>query len=106
MTLVRLPDEPFDRGPIAAGHPIGLFGEVAVHHVDIHAIAIVVDLVAVGELAAHQQVMPSWRCSSAGNALRTPRSSDTSRSANQTPEPSSGASTRMSPHGPTIIERP
>ena len=100
-----LPNETLDRAPaIAAADPIRLLGQVPVHHVDVHATAIVVELVAARELATHQQMRPSRRCSSAGSTFRTRRSSAKSRSANHTPEPSSGASTSTSPHGPTIIE--
>src|SRR5688500_11273022 len=101
-----LPNETLDRVPIAAADPIRLFGQVPMHRVDVHAIAIVVQLVAARQLATHQQMRPSRRCSSAGSTFRTRRSSAMSRSANHTPEPSRGASTRTSPHGPTIIEWP
>ncbi len=65
----RLPDETFDRGSIAAGYPVRLLGQVPVDHVDVHAAAIVVDLVAAGDLPTHQQMSPSRRCSSAGSDL-------------------------------------
>src|SRR5215212_2632236 len=99
----RLADEPFDGLARTPLRPVRLLAQVAVHHVHVDARDVVVQLVAVREPTPHQQVDPSRRCCRAGSRVRTSRSSARSRSAANTPSPSSGASVITLPHGSTIM---